>query len=115
MSAPDCTISLYASRHARLLGAACVAFALTGCAAAGNASGERWARADATAKSFLADHLACRGEAKSPALHSNPIGGAMSSDPLEESRKYESCMKTRGYREDPNGFAAPETAAIVLR
>jgi hypothetical protein len=101
-----------AGRSLMVLGLLCLPVA----ACAGSSeppSAERWAKAGASAQSFAADHLACRAEAKNAEARPAAFGAMTQSNPLEVDRLYASCMATRGYRPDPDGFTPPEQSNIV--
>ena len=102
-----------ALRSLVLLGLLCVPVAA--CAGPASPSAQRWAKAGASEQSFAADHLACRAEAKNAEARPAAFAPVTQNNPLEVARVYASCMATRGYRQDPQGFAPPEQSGIVSR
>jgi hypothetical protein len=86
---------------------ALAALALAGCAE--DVPTVKWSKPGATYDEFMQDRGACVGQARE---ESRPfyVGGqryAGRPDALD-SGLFFPCMAARGYRQDPNGFAAPD-------
>lgn len=92
---------------------ALAALALAGCAE--DVPTVRWSKPGATFDQFTQDRAACASQARE---QSQPfyVGGARyagRSDAVD-SGLFFPCMSARGYRQDPNGFAAPPDDAFAL-
>ncbi len=87
--------------------------ALAGCA--DELPSVRWSRPGATYDQFVQDRAACVTEARA---ESEPfiLGGARYAGKRDvlDSSVFVPCMAARGYRQDPQGFAAPPGDELPL-